>query len=206
MAVCACVASVASFFWFFLQGELLLYGDAVAHINIARRVLDSRTPGAVQLGTVWLPLPHLLSMPFVINDWMWRSGVGGSIASMMAYVLAVVGMFRLVRDRASRFAAWLAAALLGLNPNLLYMQSTAMTESIFLAAVIWAVVYFDEFVRGCADRGFEPAGTSSGLQASVDVGHPAANVLRSRDPARAYYPCTAESRWSAAAWCWPPPC
>ncbi|MGA2960169.1 MAG: hypothetical protein ABSD96_00730 [Candidatus Korobacteraceae bacterium] len=148
VALCACVASLASFLWFFRHGELLLYGDAVAHINIARRVFDSRTPGLDQLGTVWLPLPHLLSLPFLVNDWMWRSGVGGSIASMIAYVFAVVGVFRLVRGRASRFAAWLAAALLGLNPNLLYMQSTAMTESIFLACVIWAVVYFDEFVRG----------------------------------------------------------
>jgi len=148
VTLCACVASLASFFWFYLQGELLLYGDAVAHINIARRVFDSRTPGVERLGTVWLPLPHLLSIPFIVNDWMWRSGVGGSIASMIAYVFAVVGVFRLVRGRASRFAAWLAAGLLGLNPNLLYMQSTAMTESIFLAAMIWAVVYFDEFVRG----------------------------------------------------------
>ena len=142
------MTSLASFLWFFRQSELLLFGDAVAHINIARRVFDSSTPGTVQLGTVWLPLPHVLSIPFLINDWMWRSGVGGSIASMVAYVLAVDGVFRLVRGRASRFAAWLAAALLGLNPNLLYMQSTAMTESIFLAAVIWAVVYFDEFIRG----------------------------------------------------------
>jgi hypothetical protein len=134
--------------WFFWHRELLLYGDAVAHINIARRVFDSRTPGAVQLGSVWLPLPHVLCIPFIVNDWMWRSGVGGSIASMISYVFAVVGVFRLVRGRASRLAAWLAAALLGLNPNLLYMQSTAMTESIFLAAMIWAIVYFDEFVRG----------------------------------------------------------
>jgi hypothetical protein len=147
VTVCACVASLASFWWFFWHRELLLYGDAVAHINIARRVFDSRTPGVEQLGTVWLPLPHVLSIPFVVNDWMWRSGVGGSIPSMVAYVLAVVGIFRLVRGRAGRFAAYLAAALLGLNPNLLYMQSTAMTESIYLAAVIWAVVYFDEFVR-----------------------------------------------------------
>ena len=149
VAVCACAASLASFFWFFFRGELLLYGDAVAHINIARRVFDSRTPGVDQLGSVWLPLPHVLSIPFVVNDWMWRTGVGGSIPSMIAYVFAVVGVFRLVRGRASRMAAWTAAALLGLNPNLLYMQSTGMTESIFLAEVIWAVVYFDEFVRGC---------------------------------------------------------
>ena len=120
----------------------------MAHINIARRVFDSRWPGVERLGSVWLPLPHVLSIPFVVNDWMWRSGRRRLDPSMVAYVFAVAGVFRLVRGRASRLAAWLAAALLGLNPNLLYMQSTAMTESIFLAAVIWAVVYFDEFVRG----------------------------------------------------------
>jgi len=148
VTACAWAASLASFAWFYLHGELLLYGDAVAHINIARRVFDSRWPGVERLGSVWLPLPHVLSIPFVVSDWMWRSGVGGSMPSMAAYVFAVAGVFRLVRGRASRLAAWLAAALLGLNPNLLYMQSTAMTESISLAAVIWAVLYFDEFVRG----------------------------------------------------------
>ena len=51
----ACV-SVFSFLFYFRRDEILLYGDAVAHINIARRVFDSRTPGLLQLGTVWLPL------------------------------------------------------------------------------------------------------------------------------------------------------
>jgi len=29
----------------FAHGYLLLYGDAVAHLGIARRILDSRNPG-----------------------------------------------------------------------------------------------------------------------------------------------------------------
>src|SRR5437879_6762427 len=93
----ASVVSVASFFYYFRRGDVLLYGDAVAHINIARRVFDSRTPGLLQLGTVWLPLPHLLMIPFLISDEMWHSGVGGSIPSLVAYVLGVVGVFRLAR-------------------------------------------------------------------------------------------------------------
>src|SRR6478752_2776901 len=93
----ACV-SVLSFLFYFRRGEILLYGDAVAHINIARRVFDSRTPGLLQLGTVWLPLPHLLMMPLVASKWMWQSGVGGSLPSMAAYVLGVVGIFRVVRN------------------------------------------------------------------------------------------------------------
>src|SRR5208282_3244514 len=94
--------SVFSFLFYFRRGDVLLYGDAVAHINIARRVFDSRTPGLLQLGTVWLPLPHLLMMPFLVSDEMWRRGVGGSIPSMVAYVFGLLGMFRLVRGVLSR--------------------------------------------------------------------------------------------------------
>ena len=46
--------------------------------------------------------------------------------------------------------AWAAAFAYGANPNLIYMQATAMTESIYLALFIWAVVYFAEFVRSLA--------------------------------------------------------
>ncbi|MGA7593087.1 MAG: hypothetical protein WBW02_21435, partial [Candidatus Sulfotelmatobacter sp.] len=63
--------SVFSFLFYFRNGAVLLYGDAVAHINIARRVFDSRTPGPLQLGTVWLPLPHLLILPCIVSKQMW---------------------------------------------------------------------------------------------------------------------------------------
>ncbi|HEX4425470.1 MAG TPA: hypothetical protein VH079_08725 [Terriglobales bacterium] len=153
LAICI---SFFAFLYYFRHGDVLLYGDAVAHTNIARRVFDSRTPGLLQLGTVWLPLPHLLIIPFVIVDSMWQSGVGASIPSLLAYVLGVVGIFRLVRGALSsdsttlvpaRIAAWSAAAVYAANPNLLYMQTTAMTEALYLALFIWALVHFNEFVQ-----------------------------------------------------------
>src|SRR5271165_499918 len=152
----AIFVSVFSFLFYYRHGDILLYGDAVAHINIARRVFDSKTPGLLQLGTVWLPLPHLLMIPFLISGEMWHRGAGGSIPSMVAYVLGVVGMFRLVRgalsgndqtDGSARIAAWIAVLVYATNPNLIYMQTTAMGESIYLAFFIWAVVYFSEFTR-----------------------------------------------------------
>lgn len=148
VAAAAALISVVAFFWLFSHDEILLYGDAVAHINIARRVFASRSPGPLQLGTVWLPLPHVLMIPFVIGHHMWTSGWGGSVPSMIAFVLGAIGVFRLVRGRASRITAWIAVVIFALNPNLLYMQSTAMTETIFLATFIWSLVYLDEFIRG----------------------------------------------------------
>jgi hypothetical protein len=148
VVVLAGLASVVAFLIYFRNGDILLFGDAVAHINIARRVFDSRTPGLLQLGTVWLPLPHLLMIPFVVPDSAWRTGIGGSLPSMAAYVFSVLGIFRLVRGAGlGRMTAWLAAAIFGLNPNLLYLQSTAMTETLYLALFVWAVVYFAEFWR-----------------------------------------------------------
>ena len=155
----ATCVSILAFLFYFKRGEVLLYGDAIAHINIARRVFDSKTPGLLQLGTVWLPLPHLLMVPFLLSDQMWQRGVGGSIPSLIAYVLAVVGMFRLVRrtlsrglepDGPARIAAWAAALVFAANPNLIYMQTTAMGESLYLAFFLWAVVYFAESMRGDA--------------------------------------------------------
>ena len=165
----AAAASLLSFLFYFRHGDLLLYGDAVAHINIARRVIDSRTPGLLQLGTVWLPLPHLLMIPFLLSDAAWQTGIAGAVPSMCAYVFATVGVFRLVRDGVggaetsslnkmqepartpalqARAAAWIAAGVFAANPNLLYMQTTAMTEVLYLAFFAWSVVHFSEFVQG----------------------------------------------------------
>ena len=161
VAVIAALVSICSFLYYLHRGDVLLYGDAVAHINIARRVFDSRTPGPLQLGTVWLPLPHLLILPFVISDWLWQTGIGGSIPSMIAFVLGAAGIFRLVRSSlsggsppngAARAAAWLAALIFVANPNLIYLQATAMTEPLYLALFVWTVVYLDEFAEAVRKR------------------------------------------------------
>jgi|KBSMisStaDraftv2_1062788.scaffolds.fasta_scaffold04785_4 hypothetical protein len=169
----AAAISIGSFFYYLRHGDLLLYGDAVAHINIARRVFDSQTPGPLQLGTVWLPLPHILMMPFIVSRWMWQTAIGGAIPSMIAYLFSVIGVFLLVRGISGstreaatfrktgekwgtpvsgevRFAAWFAAAIFALNPNLIYLQTTAMTEPVYLAFFIWAVVFFVRALRACA--------------------------------------------------------
>ena len=160
-ALAASVA-IASFVFYLRHDLILLYGDAVAHINIARRVFDSKTPGLLQLGTVWLPLPHLLMIPFLISTAAWQTGAGGSLPSLIAYVFAVAGIFRLIRgalsfpvdpDQESRLAAWFAAVVFGANPNLIYLQSTAMTEPLYLALFIWAIVHLVEFKHALAARG-----------------------------------------------------
>ena len=160
LSIALAVLSVAALLYYYAHSELLLYGDAVAHLNIARRVVDNRHPTESygQLGTVWLPLQHIAMLPFVWVDVLWRSGIAGAIPGMVAFVLGALGIFRLVSGRLGAMPAYIAAAIYALNPNLLYLQATAMNEPISLAFFLWSLVYLDEFLRATAlTAGINPA-------------------------------------------------
>jgi hypothetical protein len=129
--------TLAALFFCSQHQLLLLYGDAVAHLHIARRIFDSRTPGFRQLGSVWLPLSHLLLVPFVQKMSWWQSGVAAALPSMACYVAACVGLYRLALCFVRNSIAWLAVGFFALNPGLLYFSTTAMTEPLFLAEMIW---------------------------------------------------------------------
>ncbi|EKD90196.1 MAG: glycosyl transferase family 2 [uncultured bacterium] len=143
----AVVLSVMATLYFFVNDQILLYGDAESHINIAKRVVDGITPGMAQLGGVWLPLPHLLMLPFVKFDFMWRSGLAGSIVSGISYVIASLYIYKfsllLIK---SKMASFLAFLLFALNPNILYLQSTPLTEMPLIVFFVLSSYYFTQFV------------------------------------------------------------
>ncbi len=128
------------------RGYMLLYGDAVAHLGNARRILDSRNPGLSQLGGVWLPLPHLLMLPFVQKMAWWQDGLAGTWPSLLCYVAGVAGFYRLARRLLVPRWAIVAASFYALNPNLLYLSTTAMTEPLFLALLVWLTLLTVECV------------------------------------------------------------
>ena len=132
-------ASLAANLWTVLHHAWLEYGDAEAHLHIARRLLDSHRPGMGQLGSVWLPLPHLLLAPFAAVTPWWRSGFAGAIPSSVCYGIASLLLYRLARRWLATLPALIALALFALNPNLLYLQTTPMTEPLFLSTLVGAV-------------------------------------------------------------------
>ena len=144
LASCA-AASIAAIVWSWQNGAMLNYGDAVAHLHIARRVFDSHQPRLTQLGSVWLPLPHVLLLPFVqVYSW-WASGWAGVVPSALAYFAACAGIYRLARHWLRPAPAALALAFFALNPNLLYLQTTAMTEPLFVCEMVWVAVLLVEW-------------------------------------------------------------
>jgi hypothetical protein len=162
-AACLTVMAAAAAY-FYQTGATLYSGDAEAHLNIARRVIDSRTPGWGQLGTTWLPLPHLLMIPLVRLDWYWRTGLAGAIPSAILMALAGTFLFAAVRRiLGNTLPAATAAAVFLLNPNTLYLGSIPMTEPMLYAS-LFALLYFT--VRFADTKGWG-ALVGAGLAASA---------------------------------------
>jgi hypothetical protein len=143
--------------WSWQHDAMLNYGDAVAHLHIARRVFDSHRPGLTQLGSVWLPLPHLLLVPFVAVYAWWANGAAALIPSALAWLASCIGLYRLARRWLTPAAAAIALAFFALNPNLLYLQTTAMTEPLFVCEMVWTAVWLVEW-RAALDVSGENAG------------------------------------------------
>lgn len=138
----ATLASAAAFLFVFRTGATLYFGDAVAHLNIARKIVDGKTPGWTEIGTVWLPIPHVLSSPLVWFDELWRTGIGGALPSALAFVAGAIFLFAIARQWfEDRVLAWTALALYLVNLNVLYLQSTPMNEVQAMAAFLAAVYY-----------------------------------------------------------------
>jgi hypothetical protein len=125
----------------------LLYFDSKAHLQIARQVTNGLTPGLAQLGGVWLPLFHSLMLPLIWIDPLYRLGIPGSIISMASFILSSILIFKLsnliLKDIRS---AALSTAIFSLNPNMLYMQSIPMTESLYILTFISSLYFLTRWI------------------------------------------------------------
>jgi hypothetical protein len=142
------MVSAASLLFFYSRGVTNLYGDAIAHMEGARRLTDSITPGLGEIGSGWLPLYHILVAPLAINDHLWRTGLAGSLVSVAAFAVAAWFVFRLGFEMNRNLAAgWVALAGFLACSNMLYVASTPLTEPLcvlWAVLVVWALFRFQE--------------------------------------------------------------
>lgn len=145
--IVACFLSSFAIGYTFLNGWIIAYGDAQSHLNIPKRVIDSITPGMAQLGGIWLPLPHLLMLPFVKIEILYRTGLAGSIVSGIAFVISCVYIYKLTYSLCkNHLASFIAFLVFALNPNMLYLQTTALTESLLICFFILSGYYMVRFI------------------------------------------------------------
>jgi hypothetical protein len=157
LAALAAFSGSAAWVVFFRQGLVLSHYDAKAHLVVARRVFDNLTPGWQQIGAVWLPLPHLLDMLPVQVDVFYRTGLFASIISIACLAITSYVSARLIlRTTGSAAGAITCTALLVLNPNLLYLHTTPMTEPLLLAATFLVVLWLVEWLDAPEAGSWEP--------------------------------------------------
>ena len=145
VAACIVAVTLGALYFFYSRGLTNIYGDAIAHMEGARRIFDSLTPGYEEIGSVWLPLFHLFAAPWARSDFLWRTGLAGSIVSSAAFAGTAWLLYRLGTEiKGGRSAGILALAGILLNPSLLYLASTPLTEPL---AIFWAVLVVYELSR-----------------------------------------------------------
>jgi Dolichyl-phosphate-mannose-protein mannosyltransferase len=148
IAALAMALSIGSYAWYDVHGLTYAFNDARIRELISRRVVVSRTPGLGQLGTTWLPLPSLLTIALIWNDTLFRNGIASSLPSMLGFVIASVYLYKIgYVVTSSRGAGYVAAIAFILNPSLLYMQSTAMSETLSVSALVVAIYYALQMTR-----------------------------------------------------------
>ena len=142
----AAAATIAWGFWY-TAGLTLSHYDAKAHLVVARRIIDNLTPGWQQVGAVWLPLPHLINLLPTQIDLFYRTGLFASAVSVLCFAVTTWASARLIgRATGSSVGSVTAALLLALNPNLLYLHTTPMTEPLLLAVTFLLVLWLYEWL------------------------------------------------------------
>jgi len=127
--------SVAFYLYSLDKYSLVYYGDSVSHMVGARKVVDWMDPGLQQMGTVWLPLPHFLILPFTLVDPLFTTGFAGVAVSLPCLAITAALLYKMIRVHLAGGLAYIAfagAMLYIVNPNILYIGITAMTEAPFM--------------------------------------------------------------------------
>lgn len=136
------LVAVFCFFAFLQNGLGLSYNDARSHLDIGRRVVEGLKPGLAQLGSVWLPLNHVLMIPTIWNDWMWHSGLSGAIQNMAGFVATGMLIYLYLKElEVGLLGRVVGVIVFAANLNILYLQSTAMTELLLLATMTAGCYY-----------------------------------------------------------------
>lgn len=144
----AALAALAAVVVYATHGLTLSHYDGRAHLVVARRIVDSLTPGWHQIGAVWLPLPHLINLVPVQWDWAYRTGGSAIALSVICMGVSAFASARLLlRATGSYLAGAITAALLVTNANVLYLHATPMTEPLLYALAFLGVERLDAWLR-----------------------------------------------------------
>ncbi|MEO0096808.1 MAG: hypothetical protein ABIK78_01800 [candidate division WOR-3 bacterium] len=115
--------------------------DGFSHLYIAKNIIHNGKYSTIKnLGTVWLPLYHLLLIPFVFFDTLYFTGFSGTILNILIFLLITYFLFKLLPYPYSLFTSLLFL----FYPYFLVYTLSPMTEILTIFLLILTFYYFLE--------------------------------------------------------------
>jgi len=141
LGIFATLSSCAVAVFAYDNNLMLILRDQSAHLNFARLLTDSLTPGVSQLG-IWPPLLHVIMAPYATINGLYQSGFAGFFSLVPFFVMSVVLFYKLLlRLFNSKFFAVFGVFVYMTNPFVLYYSATPMMEILLMCFVI-STAYF----------------------------------------------------------------
>lgn len=130
-----------------LRGSVFTSPDSMLHTYIAATVLNNGPQSKVaNLGTVWLPLYHLLLAPLTLFKPLYSLGLAGTVINGLATGGILVYLSRIVRYVTPRKDIRYGAILLFLTSGMtLIYAATPMTEQLSIFFAVAGVYYFQRY-------------------------------------------------------------
>ncbi|MCX6155974.1 MAG: hypothetical protein NT007_17640 [Candidatus Kapabacteria bacterium] len=114
----------------------IFYGDSNSRLVQSALLLEKSSYPQIFKELVWLPLPYLIVIPFCLSETLFHSGFAASIPNIILYLVFVFFISKsnlmILRHRLSALALTL---IISLNPNLIYLSFSAMSELSALSAL-----------------------------------------------------------------------
>jgi hypothetical protein len=108
-------------------------GDAMTRTANARAMVESRYPGLAPMGFVWMPLPTMLQVPFiVILGWFGKESYAGVLETAFCGAAVAYILVRTCKDWGlSDKMTTILVLLYALNPVVIFHQSNGNSEGLF---------------------------------------------------------------------------
>jgi hypothetical protein len=137
------VAGLIAQYISFSDEYIFAYRDSIYRLDASRRFFDAINPGIFnQIGTVWLPLPNFIMFPLASINILWKTGLAGSIVNFIAFIINAVAIFYTIKLlTGNKIAQYTGLLLFILNPNILYFQTTPMSEQLYITFFSLAIYY-----------------------------------------------------------------
>lgn len=133
IAIVSLIAYIGAAVWM-RAGLGYAIGDALARSANARAMVESRYPGIAPVGFVWMPLPTLIQVPFMmVLEPIGLASYAGPVANSFCGALAAYILVRTCRDWGlSDKLTTVLVLLYALNPVVIFHQANGMSEGVFL--------------------------------------------------------------------------